>query len=104
MPGKGGQRGRRVGVRLPRVDHDRETQRVRDLELAVEDRALHIARREIVVVVEPCLTDGNRIPLPEQLHQLADPRGVRACGLVRVDPERGEHTLLGTGDRKRRPA
>ena len=51
----------------------------RDLELAVEERALHIARREIVEVVEPRLTDGDGIRVPEQLDELADPRGVRAC-------------------------
>ena len=59
-------------------------------------RALHLAGREIVVVVEPCLTDGDRIRVREQLDQLVDAAGVRACRLVRVDPERGEHTLLGT--------
>src|SRR5438093_7090318 len=42
----------RAGPGFPRVDHDRFTGVLSDLELSGEDRALYIARRKIVVIIE----------------------------------------------------
>ena len=69
-----GQGGGRVCVRVAGVDHDRQAGRRRDLELAVEERALRRARREIVEVVEARLPDRDGPRVVEQLDELVDAR------------------------------
>ena len=96
-----GQGGRRVCIRIARVDHDRQARRRRDLELAIEELTLDGTRREIVEVVEARLADRHGPRVTEQLDELVHPRSLRAARLVRVDPERREHALLGFGDRER---
>ena len=68
-----GQGGRRVGVGIARVDHDRQARRRRDLELAIEERALDGPRGEIVEVVEARLPDRDGLRVLEQLDELVDP-------------------------------
>ena len=104
MPGKAGQGGRGVRIRIAGVDHDRQARRRRDLELAIEELDAGRARCEVVEVVEARLADRHGPRVTEQLDELVHPRSLRPGRLVRIDPERREHALLGFCDRERRVA
>ena len=100
VPANDGERGRRVGVGVAGVDHDRQPGRRGNLELAVEERPLTLAGSEIVEVVEAGLADRDDGRVLEQLDELGEPLGVRSAGLMRVDPERREDALFGVRDRE----
>ena len=93
-----------VVVRLARVDHDREPELARELELGLEEPALLVLRLAAVVVVEARLADRDRLRTVEQLAQLADAVRLLAGRLVRVDPERREDAVVLLGDRERSAA
>ena len=82
----------RVLVGLARVDDDRALQLAREPDLRAKHRLLHVARREVVVVVEADLADGARRRRRGEL--LPDdgggPLGVAGelVRLVRVDADR----------------
>ncbi len=61
----------RIRPGFARVDHDRLPRLARQIQLSLEDLALHVARREIVMVVEPDLADGQDLGMPRQLAQTA---------------------------------
>ncbi len=66
-----------------RVDHDGLPGLRGDLELALEDLALHFARREIVVVIEADLADGQHLRMRRELAELSKVSGVAfeaSCG------------------------
>ena len=67
-----GEGGCRVGIRVARVDHDRQARRRRELELALEELALDRPRREVVEVVEARLADRDGARVLEQLDELVD--------------------------------
>ena len=76
-----------VPVRLAQVDDGGQAELVREFELAAEDVALHVARRVVVVVVEPDLADRARQRVGGQLaHQRLD-LGRELLGVVRVHAE-----------------
>ena len=96
--------GRRVGVGVTRVDHDRQTRRSSNLELAFEESTLRVAGSEIVEVVEPDFADRHGAGVLEQLDELLDPCSFRSSRLMWVDPESRRDSLLRLGDCERRPA
>src|SRR5439155_19157211 len=49
-----------VLVGFARVDDDGQIQFARELDLSAEDRLLHVARREVVVIIEADLADRAR--------------------------------------------
>ena len=65
--GERGQRGCSVVVGVARVDHDGEPGGRGDLELPVEERALHLARSTVMKVVEADLADRDDGRMLEQL-------------------------------------
>jgi hypothetical protein len=71
------------------VDDDRQVKLAREPDLRREDRLLHVARREVVVVVEPDLADRRRCARGERAahrrHRVAEPPRPLPR-LVRVDP------------------
>ena len=74
-----------IVVRVARVDHYRQVEPLRELELQRECAALKIARRVVVVVVEAALSDGNRTRL-QKLLQCGDVVArIERRGVVRVD-------------------
>ena len=75
----------------PGVDDDRQTELRGERELALEEAELRVRRRMVTVEVEPRLAHGDRLLVPEQRLELLDPARLLSPGLVRVDPERGEH-------------
>ena len=95
--------GRRVGVGVTCVDHDRQARRSSHLELAVEERPLCVAGSEIVEVVEPDFADRDGTRVLEQLDELPDPCSFPSSRLVRIDPKGRRDSLLRLGDRERRP-
>jgi hypothetical protein len=65
------------------VDHDGLAGLGGDFQLALEDRALHVARREIVVVVEADLADGQHLGMAARSRRRAKVSGVAleaSCG------------------------
>ena len=100
---------------LARVDDDRQGQLQREGDLGAEDVLLHVARREVVVVVEANLSDRPRAfaddPLPDAVTRVLAPAG-ELPRLVRVDAERkadlrperpharGRRRLLGVSGRQ----
>ena len=61
-------------------------------------------RREVVEVVEARLADRHGARVLEELDELVDPCPLGAAGLMGIDPERREHSLLGVRDRECRVA
>ena len=100
------QNAERVVLGLARVDHDRQPQRPRQLDLLAEHVLLHVARREVVVVVEADLADrpaqGLRVDRRPGLTRRRCGIGGELPGLVRMHADREAHT--GPGARHvRRP-
>ena len=85
----------RIVVGFARVDDDRLAQLARETHLAAEDGLLHVARREVVVVVEADFADGPRRRRGPDL--LAHQRhgavriGGELVGLMRMDADRESH-------------
>src|SRR6185503_12309762 len=84
-----------------RVHDDRLPELGSQLQLPLEELALAVVRSVVAVEVEAGLADGDRTLVGEQLPQLVEPGRVGLGGLVRMDPERGENTVVPAGDRKR---
>ena len=81
----------RVGdmlVSLAVVDQDRQVVLRGELELPVENRALHVRRRQVPVVVEPDLADRSSRGLRGEAFEVRPARFVERCGVVRMDPDR----------------
>ena len=76
--------GERVVPRLAGVDHERQAEPVGDADLGGERRTLVVARRVVVVVVEPALPHGHRRPV-EQVGDRLD----AVARLVRVQADGG---------------
>ena len=87
---------KRVVGRLARVDDDRQPQLARQRDLRAEDLLLHVARREVVVIVEPDLADGARAVAAATPRRTASTRAVDAgrrtprpgAGGCRREPDR----------------
>ncbi len=75
----------RFEVGLARVHHHRLLQRLGEPQVAHEQVALHVARRAIVMKVEPALADGHDLRLGTQLLHL---REIPLRGVVRMDAGR----------------
>ena len=103
VPSKPAQHVGGVGFGVARVDDDRLAELGRELELRLEELPLAIARRPVAEVVEPGLPHGDRLLVLEQLAELVDPACLGIAGLVRVDPEGGEHLLVELGELERGP-
>lgn len=106
-----------VAVRLADVQLNRLSSRIGEVELAVEYLALDVARREIVVVVQPDFAPQQALWPADQLAEPGLDLGGIAAGIVRVHAGGGveeivpggqiEHGLLvrrllaGVGDHQR---
>ena len=84
----------RVVVGGARVDHDRQSQVGREVELLLEEAALLGAPVGAVVVIEARLPHRDRSLVAQQLAQLADPAGLALRRLVRVDAEGGVDAVV----------
>ena len=71
-----------------------------DLQLPREDRALHVARREIVMVIEADFADGQHLRMRGQLAQPREGFGRGLGGIVRMHADGGvdERIALGQPD------
>jgi hypothetical protein len=77
----------RVVVRFARVDDHRHAQLAREGHLLRKDRPLHLARREVVVIIQANLPDGThlRVASTRRTHQRSgSPRRRRLVCLVRM--------------------
>ena len=72
--------------------------------MTLEQSPLRGARGIVAEEVEPGLADGDRPVVPEERAQLGNTLGVVAAGLVRVDPESREDSLVSLGYGQRRSA
>lgn len=77
---------RGVLFRFPRVHDDRATGVSRERELRGERAALLVARRMIVVVIQPALSDRDRAGAQELSDGVGIPERVEARGIVRMHP------------------
>src|SRR6185503_1787169 len=75
----------RVVPGFSRVDDDRQPDLARQVDLIAEGAALVLAGREIVVVIEADLADGDRLGTPGRLADVPRDRGGPVLRLVRVD-------------------
>ncbi len=87
--------------RLAAVDDHRKGELIGELELRVEEPALLERRCELANCVEPCLSDGDRFRVREQLAELVKPLCLRRRRLVRIDAESREDLAVLVGDRER---
>ena len=62
----------RVVDGFARMDHDRKVPPPGDLDLRPEHSLLHVAGREVVVVIEPDLADRDHFRMPAQFFDLAE--------------------------------
>jgi hypothetical protein len=85
------------------VDHDRQVELDRDLDLGGESAPLVLAGGAVSVVVEPGLTDRPHLLESAEASDFGPGLGVEAGRLVGVAADRGEDVLvaLGCGDRGR---
>ena len=79
-----------VGIGGPTVDDDRLAELLGEREVGLEELPLRVVRRVVAVVVQPGLADGDRIEISEP----AELRRVGLAGLVGMDPENREHSLV----------
>ena len=79
------------------VDHERQAELVGQADLLGECRALGVAGRVVVVVVEPGLADGDDLGVVEQVGDRVD---AVAC-FVGVEPDGGPDAGVGFGCRDR---
>ena len=70
-------------------------------EVSFEQRVLVAHRRERMEAVEPGLADRHHVRMLEEPGELVDTARLGTRGLVRVDPDRHRHTIVGIGDRER---
>ena len=105
VPANAGERGRRVGVGVAGVDHDRQPDVAASSSWRSKSAALRVARREVVEVVEPRLPDRDRLRVLEQLARARRPASASAppawCGSI---PSAAKTPSSRLGDRERRPA
>src|SRR6185503_16515714 len=80
------------------VDDERLFHRARERHHATKDFALHVARRVIVMVVEPDLAERSNALAPEQGAKLVFERGVERRSVVRVHADRREHVGAPLGE------
>jgi hypothetical protein len=73
-------------MRVPLMEKNRQAHLCGKRKLRRKRRLLAIARREIAVVIEPALADGNGVRAFEQRPQCRDAVLVELIGIVRVDP------------------
>ena len=79
-----------VRVRIALVQEHRLADAARQLELAVERRALRGARREVAEVVEAALADGDHLAVAHELLELCRAAGIELGGVMRMHPGGGE--------------
>ena len=87
-----------------RVHDDRLAQIGGDRQVPVEQAPLRIARGVIAEEVEPGLADPNRPVVPEERRQLGHSLGFVATGLMGVNSERCEDSVVSLGYGERRAA
>lgn len=87
-------------MRLPVVDDDRQTEVVGQPELRLEDLLLHVARREIVVVVEPDLPDRDDLGVARVTGDGVEVARREGARLVRVHPRRAVEIIIRVGERE----
>jgi hypothetical protein len=78
-------------VGLAHVDHDREVELGREIELRLEAPRLDLPRIEIVVVVETDLADRDEAALEEEIAQAREvviETGARGVGAEGIEPRR----------------
>ena len=79
------------------VDHEREIEPMGESDLRCECLALDVPWRVVVVVVQPCLADGDDPGVAEQIGDGVDP----VSRLVRMEPDGCPHVVVGLGGRDR---
>ncbi len=79
---------RRFKIGFARVDDRRFIQLFGEPELPHEDVPLHVARRSVVVEVEPALADGRNAGLSADRFELAEIALGRLRRVVRMDARR----------------
>ena len=84
---------------LARVDHDRQSQRAGQSNLLAEHLLLHVARREVVVVVEADLPDRPaewlRVDRRPRLSRRRRGLGCEYSRLMRMHADREPHPVPG---------
>src|SRR4051794_12273757 len=91
----------RLPLGVAGVDHDRQVELDRDLDLRGEGPSLLVRARVLAVEVEPGLADRPHPLVRTQLEDFRGGRLVEAARLVRVAPDRGEDRLVAPGARHR---
>src|SRR5690606_9318467 len=91
----------RVLGRLARVHDDGLLHPPREADALAEDPRLRVARRAVVVEVEPDLTDGDDARVPRELLELGEKLVGPDLRVVRVQADGGPDVgpALGDGDR-----
>src|SRR5579872_2372420 len=91
------------GIRpcLPRVDHDGFPCSGGQRELLAKDAALDVAGREIVMIVESDLADGENLRLFRELRQSFERPGRGFGGIVRVDADGRVDEIVPAGETER---
>jgi hypothetical protein len=76
------------------VNHDGLAGLGGDFQLLLEHRALHLARRKVVVVIEADLAHGQHLGMRGQLSQAREGLGGGFRSVVRVHPDGGEYKRI----------
>jgi len=87
-----------VGVRIARVDDERQLRGARRRDVAAEALRLRRARAIVVKVVEAGLADRHHLGVRRQPHQLIEGDIELLVGIVRVRANRAKHGVVGLGD------
>ncbi len=83
--------GQRVVGSLARVDSDRLAKLVRERDRPSKHLPLHLARAEVIVVIEPDLPNRHHPGMTRQTRELVPQVGGERRGLVRVQPHDRNH-------------
>ena len=83
------------------MNHDRQTKLARQVELGDQGQALAAGRREVVVVVEPDLADGDASRVAGQFAELGERVAVELGGVMRMNAGRGpQRAAMAVGQRQ----
>ena len=86
--------GHGVGPCLARVDDDGLAALRGDFQLREENRALHVARRKVVMVIEADLADGRHFGVRCQVSQPLERLSRGFGSVVRMHPDGGNHKWI----------